>query len=415
MSKSIVIIGGGIIGVASAWYLSRAGWKVQVIDRNTIGGACSASNCGLVCPSHVLPLTEPGAFKSALKALVTRNSAFKIQPRLDPALWSWFWQFAKRCNHDSMVQAAHCIQALLASAMSEYRQMVHEERLDCEWQAKGLLFVYRNSRLWNAFDTTNRLLREHFGEPAKKLNREETLELEPALLPQIAGGWFYKNDAHLHPAKLLRSMRERLEDSGVQFLEHCEMKSVEGRRSDLLHIETSQGPLSADTFLFACGAWTPMLNDHLGCRVPIQPGKGYSMTMPHPRLGPKTPMIFPEHHVVATPMKSGYRLGSIMEFVGYDDRILPHRLRLLRTGAENYLREPYTEPVLETWFGWRPMTYDSLPIIDRCPRFGNAWIATGHNMLGLSMAPATGRLVSELLDERVPHIDPAPYRLARFR
>ena len=178
--------------------------------------------------------------------------------------------------------------------------------------------------------------------------------------------------------------------------------------------DTAQGELAADLFVVAAGAWTPLLNEQLGCRVPIQPGKGYSLTMPRPAVCPKIPLIFPETRVAVTPFQSGYRLGSTMEFAGYDESIRPERLQLLKDGATGYLQEPYCEPVLEEWFGWRPMTYDSLPIIDRSPKYDNVMIAAGHNMLGLSMAPATGKLVAELVEGNSPHIDPKPYRVSRF-
>ena len=172
--------------------------------------------------------------------------------------------------------------------------------------------------------------------------------------------------------------------------------------------------MAADHFVIATGAWAPLLNRELGCRVPIQPGKGYSMTMPRPRLCPAHPLILEEHRVAVTPMRSGYRLGSTMEFAGYDTRLDRRRLELLRAGARHYLHEPYGEPVEEEWFGWRPMTYDSMPIIDRSPAMANVLIAAGHNMLGMSMAPATGKLVAELLSGTPPHVDPAPYSLTRF-
>ena len=177
---------------------------------------------------------------------------------------------------------------------------------------------------------------------------------------------------------------------------------------------TEQGELAADVFIVAAGAWTPLLNEQLGCRVPIQPGKGYSLTMPRPAVCPQIPLIFPETRVAVTPFQSGYRLGSTMEFAGYDESIRPERLQLLKDGAAPYLREPYCEPVVEEWYGWRPMTYDSLPIIDRSPRYENVFIAAGHNMLGLSMAPATGKLVAELVSGTAPHVDPKPYRVGRF-
>ncbi len=313
-----------------------------------------------------------------------------------------------------MISAAHAIQALLVSTVQEFRYLVEQERIDCEWQEKGLLFAYKTPKELDAYNQTNELLTKWFNEPARKLNAEEAVKLEPALRADIAGGWFYEHDAHLRPDKLVHSMRVRLEQQGVRFIENCELKSFEGAGKSAVRVDTSQETLMADTFVVASGAWTPMLEKHLGCKVPIQPGKGYSITMPRPQVCPTIPLIFPEHRVAVTPMLSGYRLGSIMEFAGYDESIQPNRLNLLRDGAAHYLREPYCEPELETWFGWRPMTYDSLPVFDVSPRWSNVWIAAGHNMLGLTMAPVTGRLISEMMGGKEPHLDVSPYSLRRF-
>src|SRR5260370_21068095 len=174
------------------------------------------------------------------------------------------------------------------------------------------------------------------------------------------------------------------------------------------------GEMSAGAFVVAAGAWTPLRNLDLGCRIPIQPGKGYSITMPRPTLCPTIPLIFEEHRVAVTPMQTGYRLGSIMEFAGYDTTLNPRRLDLLRAGASHYLQEPTAEPILESWYGWRPMTDYSLPIIGPSPALHNVYLAAGHNMLGLSMAPATGKLIAEMLNHEPPHIAPDPYSPARF-
>ena len=411
---SVVIIGGGLIGVASAAYLQQDGWQVTVIDRNTIGGACSFGNCGLVCPSHVLPLTEPAALKGAFKALLSPSAPFRIKPRLDPNLWSWMLSFARRCNTRDMLSAAHAIQPLLASSMSEYERMFTSGGIDCEWEKRGLLFAYQTQAALDSYDDTNRLLSESFNEPATKLDTEATLQLEPALKPEIAGSWYYEHDGHLRPDRLMQAWRKQLTESGVTFIEGCELRELVGDGKVARSAETSTGRLQADRFLIATGAWTPKLDRLIGKHIPIEPGKGYSITMPRPACCPKTPLIFPEHRVAVTPMQSGYRLGSIMEFAGYDETIKPERLELLRQGASHYLREPYCEPQLQTWYGWRPMTYDSLPIIGQVPRFENVWLAAGHNMLGLSMAPATGKLVAELFSGKVPHLDPKPYALDRL-
>lgn len=408
----MAVVGGGIIGITTAWYLRKAGYDVVVLDRSKIGGACSHGNCGLVCPSHVLPLTEPGAFKAAMKSLLNPGGAFRVKPRMDPALWTWMWKFAKRCNTRDMLEAGHPISAMLSSSMAEYERLVADESIDCEWQKKGLLFVYNSEREWDAFESTNRILADQFNEPARRLGSEQTVALEPALLPTVAGSWYYEHDAHLRPDRLIHSMRSRLEADGVEFRDHCAFDRFSGT-GETMCIESSTGKIDFDSCVVACGAWSPKLNEQLGVRVPIEPGKGYSLTMPRPATCPDIPMIFPQHRVAVTPMKSAYRLGSIMEFAGWNEEIHPKRLALLKSGAEHYLQQPYSDNVEETWFGWRPMTPDSLPIIDRCPGRHNVWLATGHNMLGLSMAPGTGKLVTELISGNAPHIDPHPYRLGR--
>jgi D-amino-acid dehydrogenase len=253
-----------------------------------------------------------------------------------------------------------------------------------------------------------------FNCPARQYDGDAMVELEPALRPGLAGGWYYHEDAHLRPDKLMIAWRRVLEAGGATIRENCAFHGFHYRDGFARAATTADGELSAALFVVAAGAWTPLLNDHLGCRVPIQPGKGYSLTMPRPAVCPKLPLIFPETRVVVTPFQSGYRLGSTMEFAGYDESIRPERLQLLKDGAAGYLQEPYCEPVLEEWFGWRPMTYDSVPIIDRSPKYENVMIAAGHNMLGLSMAPATGKLVAELAQGSSPHIDPGPYRVSRF-
>lgn len=409
-----VVIGGGVIGTACAHYLGRAGYKIVIVERGTIGGGSSHGNCGLVCPSHVLPLAEPGMVGRAVKSLFQRNSPFKIKPRLDPALWSWLVHFAARCNERDMMEAGRGIQPLLTSSLALYHDLVEGEGLECEFESRGLLFAYKDRAARDAYAASDRLMTESFARPARLLDGCELCALEPALRDDLAGGWYYHDDAHLRPDKLMSAWRARIEADGGAIREHHDFQGFETRNGRVLSARTSGGDASGDLFIVAAGAWTPRLKEHLGLAVPIQPGKGYSLTTPRPAACPAIPVVFPETRVVATPFQSGYRLGSTMEFSGYDSSIRQERLNLLKEGARPYLREPYCEPVLEEWYGWRPMTYDSLPIIDRAPRYSNVVIAAGHNMLGLSMAPATGKLVAEMATGATPHIDPRPYRADRF-
>ena len=410
----VMVIGGGVIGLACAHYLSLAGYRVTVIDRDKIGDGCSLQNCGLISPSHVLPLAGPGEVGNAIRMMLSRSAPLRVKLRFDPALWRWLWRFARRCNHRDAMEGASALKPLLESSRAMYTTLIESESLDCEWRARGLLFVYKSPKAMNKYVAIDRMMRDEFDISARRFEGEELLELEPALKPGLAGGWLHEEDAHLRPEKLLSSWRSRLEDRGVLFREDCEMMGWERTEAVATAVRSNQGELTADAFVVATGAWTPFLARHLGCPIPIQPGKGYSITMPRPSICPSIPMLFPEHRVAVTPMDSGYRLGSIMEFAGYDKTIRPSRLRLLTDGASHYLREPTCEPIEHRWYGWRPMTYDSLPIIDRSPELSNVFIAAGHCMLGLSAAPATGRLVSELIAGETPHIDPTPYSVKRF-
>jgi D-amino-acid dehydrogenase len=410
----VVIVGGGVIGVACAYYLNRSGWDVTIVERNGVGSGCSHANCGFVCPSHVLPLAVPGAIRSGLKALLDPNGPFRIKPRLDLALWGWLLKFARRCNTRDMLSAGAAIQAMLRLSRRLYDELLNDEQIDCEWEARGLLFVLQSQSGMEHYAATDQLLRNHFGLSARRLDGDALVALEPALKPGLAGGWLYDTDAHLRPDKLMKAWRESLIRRGVSIRENCNVETINHNGSQARSVTTIEGELSGDAFVIAAGALTPTLGRDLGCRLPIQPGKGYSITMNRPSRCPAFPLIFEEHRVAITPMKSAYRIGSTMEFAGYDSTLNRQRLELLREGAKPYLHEPFGEAVVEEWFGWRPMTPDSIPIIGPSPRLGNVVIAAGHNMLGLSMAPGTGQLVAALLDQRSPPIDPAPYSATRF-
>lgn len=412
-AERVVVVGGGVIGAACAYFLRCAGRSVTLIDRGEFGRGCSHGNCGYVCPSHVLPLAGPGALRATLTTLFSRNSPLKVRWRFDPALWSWFWQFARKCNQRDMIASGHAIQALLTSSRALYDKLIGAELTDLEWEANGLLFVFRTSQAMEHYAQTDRLLRSEFNLGATRYDGPALMNLEPALKPGSAGAWHYAGDGHLRPDKLMSAWRRVLEANGVEIRERCELRDLIGEGRLARRLTTSQGELAADQVVIAAGAWTPKLRGLLRSPIPIQPGKGYSLMMPRPNLCPRLPMIFEEHRVAITPMQTGYRIGSTMEFAGFDETLNPDRLRLLREGAELYLHEPWSEPVAESWWGWRPMTPDSVPFIGGVPAFDNVYLAAGHGMLGVSMSPATGKLLCELMTRQTPHVDPLPYRIGR--
>ncbi|MCA8986657.1 MAG: FAD-dependent oxidoreductase [Planctomycetaceae bacterium] len=414
-AKQTVIVGAGIVGIACAHYLHRAGHTVRVIDRGKIGAGCSHGNCGYISPSHVLPLTEPSAIGLAIKSLFQPNAPFRVKPTLNPSRLRWFWEFARRCTHKQMLAAAGPLKAILVSSMAEYETLIPENGIDCEWRKSGLLFVLKTPHGVDEFRKHERIITEQFDTPAQWLDGDELTQLEPALKPGLAGAYLYKQDGFLRPDKLTRSWAEYLKKQGVQFDEQCELQEVERKNGAISSLKTSQGTIPVDQLVIATGAWSTLLARLLDCKIPIQPGKGYSVLMDRPDPCPNLPMLFPEHKVGVTPFQDRYRLGSMMEFAGYDSSIPRKRIDQLRRSAEPYLISPCTNVEYETWTGWRPMTWDSLPIIGSAPGLCNTFLATGHNMLGVSLAPATGKLLTEIMTSKTPHLDANPYSAKRFQ
>lgn len=411
----VVVIGAGVIGAMCAWNLSQAGFQVTIVDRDKFGAACSHGNCGYICPSHVLPLGQPGAITKTLRGMLKPNSPFAVRPRLETGFFSWFWNFARRCNHRDMMSAAGGRHEILQSSKHLYQELIEAEQIQCQWQEVGLLFVFDDEKSFSHFGKTDAMLRQHFGVGATPYDGRQLTELEPAIKPGFGGGWHYEADCHMRPDQFMSQMRTKLEQRGVQIIEEMFVSHFVRENGLAKTIHGSEQTIQAQHFVVATGAMTPFLNQHLGVNVPIEPGKGYSLTMPTVERMPKLPIIFDDSHVAVTPMGGKYRIGSTMEFVGYDTSINPARLELLKSSAEKYLHQPHSNPIEEQWYGWRPMTWDGKPIIDRSPAMKNVWIAAGHNMLGLSMATGTGRLLKELMLDEQPHIDPTHFLASRFK
>jgi D-amino-acid dehydrogenase len=413
-TDEVVVVGGGVVGGFCAWELARAGMPVTVLEQNRFGGACSYGNCGYVSPSHLLPLAQPGVIANTLRAMLKTNSPFAIRPGWSWQSISWFWRFMRSCNQRHMMASASGLHALLQSSKSIYQQLVHEGSLDCQWSEKGILFVFERQRDFEAFAATERLVRENFGVAADAYPRQKLLAMEPSLKPVVAGAWHYPGDCHLCPDRLMKSLRNQLEAAGVKIVEGVRVNRIIQSNGGIQAVQTDRGPWNASQFVFATGAWTDLLGRGLGCSIPIQPGKGYSITIPPTSKMPRIPIIFEDTHVAVTPFEDRFRIGSTMEFVGYDESIRPKRINLLRDSARRYLHVDWRESDEEPWYGWRPMTWDSKPLIGRIPQASNAWICAGHGMLGISSAPASGRLIRELILGEMPHLAPEWYSIARM-
>lgn len=411
---SAIVVGAGHVGIACAHYLARDGVDVTVIDRGTVGGACSQANCGFLVPDHVLPLTTPDAPAKALLSLFQPRAAFRVKPQLRPELLRWMAEFSRRCTRRQMLATGKTLHALLEASMDEFDALFADPHLDGGLQHAGMLFVFRSDRALGEFADTDALLTQEFGITAEYIAGADIDTFEPALRAGLAGGYFYSFDKHLLPDRLNASWAEASRRRGVRFVEHCSLDAIDLVNGNIDGLDTAEGRMTADRYVFATGAWSRRWGRELGCEIPVEPGKGYSVTMSRPGTMPSRPLLIPEKHIGVTPYPDSLRIASMMEFAGFDERIPDFRIRQLQDSARPYLQDPVGPAVEQTWYGWRPMTWDSLPIIGRLPGIANGLIATGHNMLGLTLAPVTGRLIADLVAERETRLPVAAVSPARF-
>ena len=408
----VLIIGGGAIGLATALALLDAGRGVRILEAGAVGGGASHGNCGTITPSHAPPLAAPGVVAQALRWMFTPDAPLYLKPRVDPALWHWLLRFAVRCNPRDWRQSTQARAALLNDARARLADWVGRYGLQCEFEEEGLDYVFRDPRRFQQYVDESVVLKT-FGIATQVFGGTDYEREEPAMLPGVAGAIRFPGDARLRPDRYVAELARVVRERGGVIEEQCRVDRLEPT-SDGVRLATSQGERKGGEAVIALGAWTPAFARRLGIRAPIQPGKGYSITYSRPARVPRHPMVLKDRSVCVTVWDSGFRLGSTMEFSGHDDTLNATRLAALERGAREFLREPVGAEVHERWCGWRPMTWDDLPLLGRAPGQRKVWIAAGHGMLGISMSTATGQLMADLMTGRPPAFDPSPYRPERF-
>ena len=413
----ILVVGGGVIGLACGLALQTAGRQVRVLETGTTGCGSSHGNCGTITPSHAAPLPAPGTLARALRWMLTPDAPLYLQPRWDPALWAWLARFALRCNQRDWLRALQARAAILEEARRLLPDWVERFGLDCEFATGGTDYVFRDAGDLDAFRHELTVLAEH-GIRSEVIEGAAYLRQEPAVREGIAGVVHFPGDAHLRPDRYVDGLARALRAAGGEIVEQCAVQAL-ADDGDRLRVETTGGTHRARDVLVATGAWSPRLARALSpalapLRKAMQPGKGYSITYDRPARVPRRPLVLRERSVCVTAWESGYRLGSTMEFSGFDASLNRRRLDALERGAREYLHDAVGPAKREEWFGWRPMSCDDLPILGAVPGQRHLWLATGHGMLGVSMSTATAQLLADLILGRAPAIDPAPYRVDRF-
>lgn len=411
----VLILGGGAIGLATALSLLEAGRGVRVLEAGRVGGATSHGNCGTITPSHAPPLAAPGIPLRALRWMLTPDAPLYLKPRLDPELWRWLLRFARRCNPEDWMASARARAAILRDSRARIAQWIAHYGLDCRFTAGGLDYVFRDARNFESYAAECEAL-DALGIATEVIDGPAYLRQEPALRDGLVGAIHFPDDAHLRPdhytAGLARAIRER----GGLIEEQASVRALQPDADGVGVQLADGGTRRGREVVVAMAAWTPRLLRPLGVRLPIQPGKGYSITYGPQPLAPRRPLVLKDRQVFVTAWDDGFRLGSTMEFAGQDSTLNPVRLGALERAAQEYLvQPPAADTALEKWYGWRPMTFDDLPALGRAPGHPHVWIAAGHGMLGISMSAASGQLMADLITGRDPAIDPFPYRVERFQ
>lgn len=407
MARHIIVIGGGVIGCCTACYAVRKGHQVTVIDRHPEEYAgCSFGNAGMIVPSHFVPLAAPGMVALGLKWMWNPESPFYIKPRFDWDLLSWGWKFYRAANAARVATSAPLLRDLHLASRAAFEELAALPDNDFGLVKKGLLMLCKSDHALAEEAKTAELARQ-FGLPAEVLDARQTAALEPNVRMNIAGSVYFPKDCHLSPARFMSALRQHLKAAGVQFMWNTGVTgfALDGNR--IRAVKTPRGEITADEFALCGGSWSPVVARSLRLNLPMQAGKGYSLTLTKPRQLPAICSIFAEARVAVTPMGETLRFGGTMEIAGLNEEINAVRVQGIVKSVPQYYPEFTVNDFagIQPWCGLRPCSPDGLPYLGRTQKYANLVIATGHSMMGLSLAPITGKLVAALFSGEKPEID----------
>lgn len=429
-NTDVAIIGGGIIGICSAYYLQKAGKKVVVLEQDEIGKACSYGNAGYITPSHFIPLAAPGMIQKGLKWMLNPQSPFFVRPSLNLDFIQWLFSFAKKCTAAHTQQSQQAILDINLKSLELYQALHKCDDLDFQFHQKGLLMLFKTQAGLDeeAFTVTQA---NALGLKARILDREALKTLEPDIEFDVIGAAYYPEDAHIAPFEFISSMKDYLQAAGVEFFEYTEVTHFETSaktQQKVTAIHTTKGEVIVDNLVLANGAWSAALAKSLNVELPVQAGKGISITLKNQasndakaNFSCKTPFILSEAKVAVSPFNKEIRFGGTMELGTLEDQLSrglsPNRITGLLQSVGQYLPAFDSKKIdrSQFWSGFRPCTPDGLPIIGPAPGIGNLYIATGHAMMGLSLGPITGKIICDLITDQTPDVDVTPFMPNRFK
>ncbi len=410
-----VIIGGGIIGLSCAYYLNKSGWDVTVVDKTDLADNCSYGNLGMIVPSHFVPLAAPGMIAQGVKWMFDKKSPFYVKPALSSDLVKWGLKFMKSANENHVEASAIPLMELNLLSKNLYEQLASEPGFDFALEKKGILMYYKTERVGEE--------EIHLGEKARQmgldveaLNKNQLEVLEPTIDFDVLGAVHYRCDAHLHPNQLMPQLISNLKASGVEFEISNSVTGILKKGKKINKVVTTQGELEADIVVMASGSWLPQLTKMAGVAISLMPGKGYSFTISRPQRKLNIPAILCEARVAITPMNGSMRYGGTMEIAPFNNKINMNRVQGIVESVPKYFKNLALQMPAEkdVWYGYRPVTPDGLPYLGYAGKVENLLIAGGHAMSGLSLGPASGKVIADLANRQNTGIDIKAFDPGRF-
>lgn len=410
MKKHVVIIGGGVIGLCCAFYLSEEGHSVTIIERNQPNDNlnCSIGNCGMIVPSHFVPLASPGIISQGIKWLLNPRSPFYIQPQMNFDMIAWLLKFYKAANEKHVSRVSASIKNLNVLSRDLYKELHESGKVDFYFKEKGLLLLCKTEKAFDEEISVSKAANS-LGLETIPLDMAGLKRLEPEIKIDAAGGILYPGDAHISPVAFVRSIYNYLNTKqNVKFILHSEVDAIVIESHKIKSVITASGDeIKGDEFVLAAGSFSGKLVKKLNINLPMLNGKGYSLTVQQQAERLSTPTILCEARVAITPWDNIIRFGGTMELGGEEYKINPLRIEGIVNSLNGYFPDYDCTPFQKAtpWSGLRPCPPDGLPYIGRFNRFPNLIAATGHSMMGLSLAPATGKIVNALVSGTEPEVD----------
>jgi D-amino-acid dehydrogenase len=397
MSKAI-IIGGGVIGLFSAYYLNKLGWEVDVLEQGDLSDNCSFGNAGMITPSHFVPLASPGIVEQGIRWMFSSKSPFYVKPSLNPELIGWGLKFLKSATKKHAEHSAGGLRDISLLSKSLYHEFEKDTSIDFGLTDNGILMLFKSAKveeeeLHMVEKATN------LGLDAQYLSADECHKLQPDIELDILGAVHYRCDAHMYPNNLMKGLVKYLEAKGVHIHRNTKVVKINHDTDKISSVNTDDKEFTGDAYLVSGGSWSPGIAKLAGLNVPLMPGKGYSFMVNDPVKPMTIPFILCEARVAITPMNGSIRFGGTMEIGKINKQVNMNRVKGIVESVPKYLPNFKLEvpPQKDIWFGFRPVSPDGLPYIGMSNKFKNLAIATGHAMIGLALGPATGKLISEVI------------------